>query len=190
MICDAKITILSLVTDNQMVNIANKRGYSTPRKAETRKKTPREDCFSEPVDTFIAEEFDFEKNLALFDKQAVFEEIESQGYPKIVRNGSQHQEAKYKSDENVLPSHPVVLDQIVVPGGLRKQFVTDMGLVVPCIGYDTRNKLLEVAQEAGYKLERQIETVGRSASEMVLQLIGGNHRYAGSRTEIIIYLLY
>ena len=161
--------------------MVTKRGYSTPRKPDSRKKTPREDCFSEPVDTFISEEFDFEKNLALFDKQAVFEEIESQGYPKITRGGGgcggQYQELKYKNDENVIPSRPAVFDQITVPGVFNKEFVTDQGLVVPSIGHDMRNKLLEVAEEAGYNLERQIETVGRSAAEMVLQLIGGNHRY-------------
>ena len=82
-----------------------------------------DDWFSAPAYS-ILDDFDFEKNLALFDKQAVFEEIETQGYPKIVRPSSTNQPAKYKCDENVLQSTPVIYRQIEVPCATVCQYVT------------------------------------------------------------------
>ena len=76
-----------------------------------KKAQSRQDCFSAPVDS-ILDEFDFEKNLALFDKKAVFEEIEAE-YPeelKVVEKPT-----KYRYDENVLQGAPVTLQQIKVP---------------------------------------------------------------------------
>lgn len=52
----------------------------------------------------------------------------------------------------------------------------DSGLVVPSISYEWRKKLFEAAEKLGFKQERQIEMVGRSACEMVLQLLGGSTR--------------
>lgn len=43
-----------------------------------------EQCFGSPLDHIINKEFDFEKNLALFDKQAIWDEINSQK-PDVVR---------------------------------------------------------------------------------------------------------
>lgn len=53
---------------------------------------------------------------------------------------------------------------------------SDSGLVVPSISYEWRKKLFESAENLGFKQERQIEMVGRSACEMVLQLLGGSTR--------------
>ena len=104
-----------------------KRKSTTPRKMEghARGRKMREDCFSAPTDSFL-DEFDFEKNLALFDKQAVFEEIEKEieemGYPKIIR--PTNQPAKYRCDENVLQSDPVVYRQIKMNHTAIKEFRT------------------------------------------------------------------
>lgn len=95
-----------------------KRKTSTPKKLENyqRGRKMREDCFSSLHNDFM-DEFDFEKNLALFDKQAVFEEIEKEreemGYPKIVR--PTNQPAKYRCDENIIQADPVVYRQIKMP---------------------------------------------------------------------------
>ena len=95
---------------------------SVPRKIEFRKKSQqRQDCFSAPVDSFL-DEFDFEKNLALFDKKAVFEEIES-AQPEVVK-AVDKRPAKYRCDENVLQSGPVVLQQIKVPNQSGRTYVT------------------------------------------------------------------
>jgi enhancer of mRNA-decapping protein 3 len=178
----------------------SKNGKSTPprRAANGRHQQHRlsrnEDAFSAQVEDG---EFDFEKNLALFDKQAVFEEIDSRKTWNNARVANDRQAvAKYKHDENVLPSEPVTMNQIKVNGngngsGLVKnssltavsqlsggisEFVTDTGLVVPTVTYDVRSRLLALAAEKGLTVERQIEAAGRSAAEVVVQLLGGGHR--------------
>ncbi len=151
---------------------------TSPRKIDQAKvRMPRDDCFSAPVESFANEDFDFEKNLALFDKQAVFSELSNQGpCSKSTNNGEPKPNAKYKNDENVLRSKPAAFRQIKVPGSSNKEYVTDTGLVVPSVTYEQRQKLFQLAQHYGLAEERQIEIVGRSAGEMVLQLIGGSHR--------------
>ncbi|XP_053405108.1 enhancer of mRNA-decapping protein 3-like [Mercenaria mercenaria] len=147
---------------------------SVPRKIEFRKKpNSRQDCFSAPVDSLL-DEFDFEKNLALFDKKAVFEEIESNN-PDVIRI-SDKKPTKYRHDENVLQSKPVTFQQIRVPKDYGNSYVTDSGLVVPSIDYDLRNKLFDIAEACGFSMERRLEMIGRSSSEMVLQLLGGSSR--------------
>jgi hypothetical protein len=42
-----------------------------------------------------------EKNLALFDKKAVFQEIEKSG-PEVIKTGENKKPQKYRCDENVL----------------------------------------------------------------------------------------
>lgn len=116
---------------------ASSQKSSVPRKIEFRKKTQsRQDCFSAPVDSLL-DEFDFEKNLALFDKKAVFEEIESSnpdGMPIVEKKPT-----KYRYDENVLQSKPVKLQQIKVPKQYGNSYVTGKGIkateqLVPTIG--------------------------------------------------------
>lgn len=157
-------------------NSASDRSHrsSVPRKIEFRKKQQgRQDCFSAPVDSFL-DEFDFEKNLALFDKKAVFEEIEST-QPEFVK-AVDKTASKYRCDENVLQSGPVVLQQIKVPNQSGQTYVTDSGLLVPSIDYDLRNHLFTAAEQCGFSVDRRLEMIGRSSSEMVLQLIGGSSR--------------
>ena len=146
---------------------------------ETRRgRNARQDCFSAPVDSFLGDDFDFEKNLALFDKQAVFREIEdSSVHEQSSRPSTDRQPAKYKHDENVLDSGPIVYKQIEVRGEQAEQhYVTDTGMVVPAVSYLTRCKLFAAAESFGLSKERQLEMVGRSASEMVMQLVGGVNR--------------
>jgi enhancer of mRNA-decapping protein 3 len=52
----------------------------------------------------------------------------------------------------------------------------DDGLVIPSIMPDTRHQLLLVAEQLGFTEERQAELMGRAATEMALQLLGGGHR--------------
>nr|XP_027220772.1 enhancer of mRNA-decapping protein 3-like [Penaeus vannamei] len=75
----------------------------TPGKRE-RRRNRDETTFGTPIDDdMLSTEFDFEKNLALFDKQAVIEEIQSLK-PDVVRQADRYTEKKYRCDENVLPS--------------------------------------------------------------------------------------
>ncbi|XP_039299825.1 enhancer of mRNA-decapping protein 3-like [Nilaparvata lugens] len=56
---------------------------TTPNKKDRPRQNSRwvdknEACFGEPVDNIMHKEFDFEKNLALFNKKAVYDEINAQ----------------------------------------------------------------------------------------------------------------
>jgi len=150
-----------------------------------------EDCFAVPIDSIVDDEFDFEKNLALFDKRAVFDKIERQrelaGSTTPTATGSSSPRptgAKYRCDENVLPSKKAVYRQILVSNPTNQvtacEYVTDSGLVIPSVQPAVRNSLIAAAVRNGFDRGRQIEMVGRSAAEMVLQLLGGGNRYARS----------
>lgn len=142
-----------------------------------------------PVDSFVSDEFDFEKNLAMFDKRAVFDEIErdlehSSGAPSKQSNtasSARPTEVKYRCDENVLPTDKTTYRQITVSGAgdtsMSREYVTDSGLVIPGVQPALRDRLFQLAVQSGYTSERRIEMAGRSAAEMVLQLLGGGSRY-------------
>lgn len=135
-----------------------------------------EACFGSPLDSAINKDFDFEKNLALFDKQAVFDEINSLK-PDIVRHTDQNRkQSKYRHDENVIAVAPTTYRQISVPKQEICEYVTDDGLVIPSISRMLRNKLWAAADKFGLIQERRMELMGRAATEMALQLLGGGHR--------------
>lgn len=52
----------------------------------------------------------------------------------------------------------------------------DMGLLVPSVSLELRSQILQEATRCGFGWERQLEMLGRAASEMVLQLLGGCRR--------------
>jgi len=150
-----------------------------------------EDCFAVPVDS-IVDDFDFEKNLALFDKRAVFDKIEQQreragsatptaSAAAASSSSPRPADAKYRCDENVLPRRKAVYRQILVSNSTDVvtscEYVTDSGLIVPSVQPAVRNRLIAAGVRSGFDRGRQIEMVGRSAAEMVLQLLGGGSRY-------------
>merc|ERR1719342_1255975 len=114
----------------------------------------------------IEQDFDFEANLAMFDKDREMREIEADlmsNKPDIVRlvhSNVRQPEPKYKSDENVLGG-----------GG-----VTDSGLMVPAISLQLRERLETAMLSHGISRERQAEMVGRAATELAIHLLGGQHR--------------
>ncbi|KAH8303570.1 hypothetical protein KR018_003518 [Drosophila ironensis] len=145
----------------------------------------------EADDPLLHEDFDFEGNLALFDKQAIWDDIESTHQkPDVVRhlvNNQQnphhhhhhhhHQpEQKYRHDENILAQQPLQLRQIesMFDGG--KDFVTDDGLIIPTIPPYVRNKIELSADKAGLSLQRQIDLLARGASDLAITLLGGARR--------------
>lgn len=57
---------------------------STPNKRDKERRR-NEQCFGTPSDDpVLTEEFDFEKNLALFDKQALWEQLNQTHKPDVV----------------------------------------------------------------------------------------------------------
>nr|CAD7426825.1 unnamed protein product [Timema monikensis] len=169
-------------TDNESTGRPNGvgEGSRTPSKKDRNRQkwTERDEaCFGSSINNILGHEFDFEKNLALFNKQAVYDEINASQRPDIVKHADQGRRiTKYRHDENVIASAPAMYRQIIVPAPDSKEYVTDDGLVIPSITPELRNQLFIVAKTFGLTDERQTELMGRAATEIALQLLGGGHR--------------
>ncbi|KOC61263.1 Enhancer of mRNA-decapping protein 3 [Habropoda laboriosa] len=136
-----------------------------------------EHTFGTLIDQSLNPDFDFEKNLALFDKEAVLQEIRSLK-PDIVRQSenSRGTSGRYRHDENVIVSEPTVFKQIMVPSAGEKEYVTDNGLIIPSITLNLHRQLIGAADRLGISWERRVELLGRAGAEITLQLLGGSHR--------------
>ncbi|RUS83411.1 hypothetical protein EGW08_008832 [Elysia chlorotica] len=138
------------------------------------------ECFSAPTQSYL-KDFDFESNLALFNKKAVFQEIEN-GFPELSLSSGPPVEQKFRHDENILQpgesnTVPVKKQQIQVPAGCTsKLYITDCGLIVPAISQEMRERLCAMASDHGLSQSRQLESYCRSASDMAIHLFGGSHR--------------
>ncbi|XP_056268620.1 enhancer of mRNA-decapping protein 3-like isoform X2 [Pseudoliparis swirei] len=161
-------------------------------------RTRDDECFGGGTDENMGADFDFEGNLALFDKAAVFSQIEgtagqSNRAPHHNVQGD-HKPLSYRHDENILEAKPVIYRQITVPQHEGKEYCTDgsdkrerkwrifrnesnnSGLVVPSIPYELHKRLLAAAERWGLSLERRLETTGVCSSQMALTLLGGPNR--------------
>lgn len=86
------------------INEFNQFKNGTPNKKEKskgkwNKSWKDEACFGSPLDQSISKDFDFEKNLALFNKQAVWDEINNSQKPDVVRQADyirKQQQSKYR----------------------------------------------------------------------------------------------
>ncbi|KAG8254040.1 enhancer of mRNA decapping [Homalodisca vitripennis] len=141
------------------------------------KKNPRhkwterdEACFGEPIKPHLMKEFDFEKNLALFNKQAVFDKINAQQRPDLVRQTDRSHRG-YKTEDT-----PTRFRQILVPQTGPKEYITDEGMVVPSISASLRDQLFALAQDTEFTFARQAELIGRAVAEIAIPLLGGPHR--------------
>ncbi|XP_071964513.1 enhancer of mRNA-decapping protein 3-like isoform X2 [Antedon mediterranea] len=154
---------------------------SSPRKIEGRSKSLRArkdiECFSAPTRSILGE-FDFERNLALFDKAAIFQEIDAECSTTPEAVNSPKQEPKFRHDEMIVDTgKPKAKRQILVNGSNDVvEYTTDEGFVVPSISQDLHEKLLTNAEKCGISCERRIEAVGRTAASMALQVLGGVNR--------------
>lgn len=147
----------------------------------------RNSAFGTPVDDpTMTMEFDFEKNLALFDKQAIWDEIENGGEkPDLLRQtnfvgppqgGTMAQQKKYRHDQNVISSKPIQFRQIQTEYKCQEEFVTDEGLIIPCIPRALRHRVQALAEANGFSWQRQGDILGRAAVELAMSLLGGARR--------------
>ncbi|XP_038119942.1 enhancer of mRNA-decapping protein 3 [Culex quinquefasciatus] len=160
-------------------NVGNGNGFQQQRYNNNHKNS----AFGTPVDDpMMDEDFDFEKNLALFDKQAIWDEIDAiQSKPDLLRQTVSSGKKKYRHDENVLASEPTQYRQIELEGGggvgsLNQEYLTDEGLVIPSIPRSTRNLVQQLAENHGLGADRQNDLLARGAAEIALQLLGGSRR--------------
>ncbi|XP_018553016.1 enhancer of mRNA-decapping protein 3 [Lates calcarifer] len=168
---------------------SNSRGMTqaTPKKNSVRNggaggmtKSKDDECFGDGTDEDLDTDFDFEGNLALFDKAAVFSQIDgTSSHSRRAQHHSTQAEQKplsYRHDENILEAKPVTYRQITVPQHGGKEYCTDSGLVVPSVPYEFHKRLLATAEHWGLSLERRLETIGVCSSQMALTLLGGPNR--------------
>lgn len=154
-------------------------GVVTPKNDKKNKVQIRQafnrNTFAAPVtDPDMGTEFDFEKNLALFDKQAIWDEIEQK--PDVVRQTGHVKKKNYRHDENILDSRPVGLRQIKTNYQSGQEYVTDDGIVIPCISLELRSRIMMQAELVGLTWERQSDMLARGAVELAMQLLGGARR--------------
>ncbi|XP_023341379.1 enhancer of mRNA-decapping protein 3 [Eurytemora carolleeae] len=184
--------LMSYILENKQSRQSPKHGAEEFRgqpKGGTRTPNRRykdEDCFSPSVFD-INEDFDFEKNLALFDKHTILAEIDQEfaNKPDIIRLvdcNRRPPEPKYKNDENILGNFVTEYRQIDTGEVMETEYVTDSGLVVPAISFQLRFRLQERLEDHGFGLSKQTELMGRAATELCLQLLGGQHRLAVNNT--------
>lgn len=134
-------------------------------------------CFSEEADKLsMYPDFNFEENLAKFDKEAVFNEMLQNSQDKLP-GGIPEYDRKMKSQENVLPTLPVPLRQIKVPvEHVGKEYTTETGFIIPAITLALKEKLFAAAEKAGLNLQQLGENAGIGICQMALQLVGGSLR--------------
>lgn len=86
-----------------------------------------DECFGDGMDDGLDTDFDFEGNLALFDKAAVFSEIDTSERRNGARSRGTPQDqtpSRYRHDENILEAKPIVYRRINVPQPGAKEYCT------------------------------------------------------------------
>uniref|UniRef100_A0A0K8TNF9 Enhancer of mRNA-decapping protein 3 n=1 Tax=Tabanus bromius TaxID=304241 RepID=A0A0K8TNF9_TABBR len=147
------------------------------KKARREQRFNRNQTFGTPVDDPTMEvEFDFEGNLALFDKRAVWDEIEARQKPDLLRGAASAQKKRYRHDENVLVSEPTQYRQIETMFQSSHDYVTDEGLIIPAIPLSLRSKIQQLAEDHGLTWKRQCDMLARGTAEMAISLLGGARR--------------
>ncbi|XP_049877412.1 enhancer of mRNA-decapping protein 3 [Pectinophora gossypiella] len=131
-----------------------------------------EACFGDAADPALDRDFDFEGNLALFDKRALWEQINNQK-PDLAHG-------KFRHDENVLggggggggPRRA-----IVVPDELRGplDYVSDDGCVVPAAAAGARRRLWAALARAGQAHTARV-LLARAGADVCVRLVGGGRR--------------
>ncbi|KAL7293677.1 enhancer of mRNA-decapping protein 3 [Trichogramma pretiosum] len=157
---------------------SNANGKNGSEQSRRKKMTDRdENTFGTPIDQSLHQDFDFEKNLALFNKEALWQEFNSKKPETVQQQANKGiNKGRYRHDENVIESEPTALRQIAVPCAGSKEYVTDDGLIIPSVSLELHRQLIGAADRFGISWERRVELLGRAGTEISLQLLGGAHR--------------
>uniref|UniRef100_A0A1A9WTI6 DFDF domain-containing protein n=1 Tax=Glossina brevipalpis TaxID=37001 RepID=A0A1A9WTI6_9MUSC len=128
-------------------------------------------------DPLLHEDFDFEGNLALFDKQAIWDSLNSGKKPDLVQHAvSAQQQQKFRHDENIIVGEPAEMRQIELLFEGSEDFVTDEGLIIPTIPLFVRTKIETCAEKSGFTLQRQLDLLARGTVDLAILLLGGARR--------------
>jgi enhancer of mRNA-decapping protein 3 len=132
----------------------------------------------------LEEDFDFEGNLALFDKKEIFKEIDNEHIfgtkgsqkPDLVRQLYKPEE-KYRHDENVIESMLMQFKNVQLEFKPKQEYTTDEPfIIIPSIPQSLRNRIQNLACDHGHSMERQNDFLARGAVELALNLLGGSRR--------------
>ncbi|XP_075981612.1 enhancer of mRNA-decapping protein 3 [Anticarsia gemmatalis] len=134
-----------------------------------------EACFGDAADPALHDDFDFEGNLALFNKRALWEQIRNSHKPDVVRHADDV--GKFRHDENVLGPAPAPRRALLLPPELRapRDYVTDEGLAVPAAEPRLRARLWAALRRMRL-LDSAHVLLARAAADVALRLVGGGRR--------------
>lgn len=134
-------------------------------------------AFGTPSDDPVMDkDFDFEGNLALFDKQAIWNKIDANQKPDVVRQTGHVNKKNYRHDENILISKPLGYRQIKTKHASAQEYVTDDGIIIPSISLALRARIQMQAEVFGLEWDRLCDMLSRSTVELALQMLGGARR--------------
>ncbi|XP_052743593.1 enhancer of mRNA-decapping protein 3 [Bicyclus anynana] len=141
-------------------------------KARPHERARRRDeaCFGDAAEPAFSDDFDFEGNLALFDKRALWEEMRgAPARPDVVPPSFRH-------DENVLGAAPPP-QRIRVPDALRGPtvYTADDGRAVPSAAPRLRRAFWQGMRARGL-LDCALTLLARAAADVALRLAGGGRR--------------
>ncbi|XP_047516440.1 enhancer of mRNA-decapping protein 3 [Pieris napi] len=134
-----------------------------------------EACFGDAADPAFEDDFDFEGNLALFDKQAVSWEVRSgaggAARPDVVAD------AAMRHDESVLPAPPAARPALRLPAHLQAShdYTTDDGRTIPAATPRARQMLWESLLRLRL-LDSALLLISRAVADFALRLCGGGRR--------------
>ncbi|OQR73498.1 enhancer of mRNA-decapping protein 3-like [Tropilaelaps mercedesae] len=132
------------------------------------------ECFGEASDdASLQEDFDFEKNLELFNKEEVFAEIDrAHAGESVIRlaDCNIRKEKKYRHDENVIAN----ADKVVGRDDQKRQntvlfSVDGSGSKVPAVARSTRDAILTEATRRGLSNDCLREATARNICSLILQ---------------------
>ncbi|XP_072943028.1 enhancer of mRNA-decapping protein 3 [Epargyreus clarus] len=135
-----------------------------------------EACFGDAAHPALHDDFDFEGNLALFDKQALWEQMRAAARPDVVR-AADDAARSFRHDEHVLPPHEP--DGIAVPAELcaGAALRTDDGRRVPPVTEHARRLLWDAIVRSGPAVcGAAYVLLARAAADVALRLVGGGRR--------------
>lgn len=164
---------------NQHTNGSSLASFKSEKRKcnQIRRMAHNNNTFDTPIDHGVLHsDFDFEKNLALFDKQAIWDEIDATQRPDLLPQNCPNKSKNYRHDENILSSKPTGLRQISTGYQCTQEFATDDDLVIPSIPVTMRYVIQRNAEAMGLTKERQTDMLARGATELAMLLLGGARR--------------
>lgn len=165
---------------NQHTNGSSLASFKSEKRKcnQVRRLAHNTNTFDTPLDHgTMQSDFDFEKNLALFDKQAIWNEIDAIQKPDLLPQSCSNKSKNYRHDENILSSKPTGLRQISTGYQCIQEFATDDDLVIPSIPVSMRYVIQRNAEAMGLTKDRQTDMLARGATELAILLLGGARRF-------------